>query len=82
MDSAVTYVNPITTYEMAHGSIMASTMVVIFPMGAVIMQSFGAVWLHAAIQLFSLAAIIAGFGLGIHLAMISDLVGSIYQTFV
>jgi hypothetical protein len=72
--SAVTYVSPITTYEMAHGSIMSAAMIVLFPLGAIVMRIGGAVWLHAAIQLFTLAAIIAGFGLGIHLAMISDLV--------
>jgi hypothetical protein len=72
--SAVSYVDPITTYEMAHGPIMAATMVILLPMGAIILRVFGGVWLHAAIQLFSLAAIIVGFGLGIHLAQISDLV--------
>jgi hypothetical protein len=72
--SAVAYVDPITTYEMAHGPIMAATMVILLPMGAIILRVFGVVWLHAAIQLFSLAAIIVGFGLGIHLAQISDLV--------
>ncbi len=74
--TAVTYVDPITTFEMAHGPIMATTMVIILPTGAIIMRVFGGVWLHAAIQLFSLAAIATGFGLGIHLAQISDLVSS------
>ena len=72
--SAVAYVDPITTYEMAHGPIMAATMVILLPMGAIILRVFGGVWLHAAIQLFSLAAIVVGFGLGIHLAQISDIV--------
>lgn len=78
--SAVAFIDPITTYEMAHGSIMAATMVVLFPLGAIILRVFGGVWLHAAIQLFNLAAIIVGFGLGIHLAMISDLVSCLYST--
>jgi hypothetical protein len=77
--AAISYVNPITTFEMAHGPIMAATMVILLPMGGIIMRVFGAVWLHAAIQLFSLAAIVAGFGLGIHLAQISGLVSYIYQ---
>jgi hypothetical protein len=72
--TAVSYVDPITTYEMAHGPIMAATMVILLPLGAIIMRVFGGVWLHAAIQLFSLAAIVVGFGLGIHLAQISDIV--------
>ena len=74
LGTAVSYVDPITTYEMAHGPIMSATMVILLPMGAIIMRVFGAVWLHAAIQLFSLAAIVVGFGLGIHLAQIADLV--------
>lgn len=76
--SAVTYVDPITTFEMAHGSIMSAAMVVLFPLGAIVMRLGGGVWLHAAIQLFTLAAIITGFGLGIHLAMISGFVSYIY----
>jgi hypothetical protein len=77
--SAVTYVDPITLFEMAHGPIMAGTMVILLPMGAIIMRVFGGFWLHAAIQLFSLAAIVTGFGLGIHLAQISDLVSFFQQ---
>jgi len=77
--SAVAYVDPITTYEMAHGPIMAAIMVILLPMGAIILRVFGGVWLHAAIQLFSLAAMVVGFGLGIHLAQISDLVSLYYQ---
>jgi hypothetical protein len=80
--TAVAYVDPITTYEMAHGPIMASTMVILLPLGAIIMRVFGRVWLHAAIQLFSLAAIVAGFGLGIHLAQISGLVSCINHAHV
>lgn len=76
--SAVAYVDPITTYEMAHGPIMAATMVVLLPMGAIILRVFGGVWLHATIQLLSLAAMIVGFGLGIHLAQISALVSYFY----
>lgn len=75
--SAVTYVNPITIYEMAHGPIMATTMVILLPLGSIMMRVFGVVWLHAAIQLFSLAAMVTGFGLGIHLAQISGLVSLI-----
>lgn len=69
--------NTIKAYQQAHGIIMASTIVVILPLGAIIMRLFGGVWLHAAIQLFSLCAIIAGFGIGIRLA---QMIGVLYNT--
>jgi hypothetical protein len=80
--TAVTYVDPITTYEMAHGPIMAATMIILLPLGSIMMRVFGSVWLHAAIQLFSLAAMVAGFGLGIHLAQISGLVSYFHHAHV
>lgn len=64
----------IKTYEMTHGILMASSMVVLFPVGAIVLRVFGGVWLHAAIQLFTLCAIISGFGIGIKLAQDTDLV--------
>jgi len=48
-------------------------MVILFPIGAIFMRVFGHVWLHAAIQAFTFFAIIAGFGLGIHLAQLQSL---------
>jgi hypothetical protein len=77
--SAVPYVSPITTYEMAHGPIMSAAMLVLFPLGAIVMRIGGGVWLHGVIQLFTMAAIIAGFGLGINLAKISGIVSLYIQ---
>jgi hypothetical protein len=64
----------IKTYEMTHGILMTSSMVVLFPVGAIVLRVFGGVWLHAAIQLFTLCAITSGFGVGIKLAQNADLV--------
>jgi hypothetical protein len=65
---------PSTSYVIAHGSILAATMVIILPIGSIILRLFGGVWLHTAIQLFSLAAIITGFGIGVYLAQVEDMV--------
>ena len=67
-------VNEAPKYMTAHGVIMACSMVVLFPFGAIFMRVIGHVWLHAAIQAFTFFAVIAGFGLGIHLAQLESLV--------
>ncbi|KAH8810745.1 hypothetical protein F5884DRAFT_875530 [Xylogone sp. PMI_703] len=67
----------IKRFQEAHGIIMASTMVIILPAGALILRIFGGVWLHASIQVISLAAIIAGFALGVRL--VQDL-GLVYSS--
>jgi len=51
---------------------MAVTVVLLLPCGALIMRLFGSFWFHAAFQMFCVAALIAGLGLGIHLAQITD----------
>jgi hypothetical protein len=66
----------VTTFQHAHGVIMAGAMVVVFPLGAIIFRTFGGVWLHAGIQILGLVAIIAGLGLGIKLAQLTNLVSS------
>jgi len=47
---------------------MATTVVLLLPMGALSMRIFGLVWLHGLVQIFSLCALFSGFGLGIRLA--------------
>jgi hypothetical protein len=64
----------LSVFETAHGIIMASVLLVVLPCGALIFRLFGGVWLHAAIQIFGLCAIITGFALGIHLAQLTDYV--------
>jgi hypothetical protein len=66
--------NDIATFQTAHSVIMASSFVVLFPMGVIVFRVFGGVWLHATIQVFTLCAIITGFGLGIHLAQLKSMV--------
>jgi len=55
-------------YEQAHGIIMGTTVVLLFPFGAMYMRLGGGAWMHGALQIFSLCALISGFGLGIKLA--------------
>ena len=55
----------------AHGTIMAFTFVIVFPLGALLIRlaSFkGLVWVHAAIQGFGYLSAFTGLGLGIYIA--------------
>ena len=61
-------------YEKAHGIIMATTVVLLFPLGASYMRLLGNASLHALLQIFSLIALICGFGLGVKLAQMTDFV--------
>ncbi|KAF7898046.1 hypothetical protein BELL_0542g00010 [Botrytis elliptica] len=62
----------LNAYSIAHGTIMGITMVILFPVGAMLMPMFGKWWIHAAFQTFSLVMLTAGFGLGVKLAMSKD----------
>jgi len=55
-------------YDKAHGIIMGVTVVLLFPIGALFMRLVGNAMLHAVLQIFSLLALIVGFGLGVKLA--------------
>lgn len=61
-----------TDYQKAHGIIMGVTVVLLFPIGAMVMRLGASPWMHGALQLFSLAALIVGTGLGVKLAKITD----------
>ena len=47
---------------------MGVTVVLLFPIGALFMRLVGNAMLHAVLQVFSLLALIVGFGLGVKLA--------------
>jgi len=51
---------------------MAVTVVLLFPLGASYMRLFGGPMVHAGLQIFSLIALLCGFGLGIKLAKLTD----------
>ncbi|KAH8750708.1 integral membrane protein-like protein [Hyaloscypha finlandica] len=76
-NSGATVVGPsfkaITDYETAHGVIMGATMVLLLPLGAMFMRLGASVYLHGAWQLFALCAMLCGFGLGIKLAQMRNL---------
>ncbi|KAM3075801.1 hypothetical protein ACMFMG_007928 [Clarireedia jacksonii] len=59
-------------YNIAHGTIMSITMIILFPLGALSMM-FGKFWVHVFIQGFGLALLIVGFALGVRLAEIQNL---------
>ncbi|KAG9242753.1 integral membrane protein-like protein [Calycina marina] len=63
---------PVVTYDKAHGITMGITVVLLFPIGAMLMRLGLPYYIHSLFQLFSLVALIAGFGLGVHLAKITD----------
>jgi hypothetical protein len=53
---------------------MGITVVLLFPLGATYMRLFGSAQTHALLQIFSLCALLCGFGLGIKLATLTDYV--------
>lgn len=57
-------------YRNVHGIIMATVVLILFPIGALSMRLLGRWWLHAGLQILSLFLLIAGFGIGIYLAKI------------
>jgi hypothetical protein len=66
----------IKAYDIAHGTIMSVTMVILFPLGALSMVLWGKTWVHGFIQLGSLGMLVIGFGLGVKLADLNDYVYS------
>lgn len=63
----------IITYQKAHGIIMGVTVVLLFPLGAIFQRLVGTALIHGALQIFALAMLLVGFGLGIKLGHLRDL---------
>lgn len=62
---------------------MGITVVLLFPLGAVFQRLIGTALVHGAIQILALALLLAGFGLGVELAKMRDLVGvTLYRSFL
>ncbi|KAL8775921.1 MAG: hypothetical protein Q9194_003501 [Teloschistes cf. exilis] len=60
------------TAEMTHGILMGIAFVIFFPAGAILirlLRSPNAIWIHAATQLFAYTLALAGFGLGVYIAV-------------
>jgi hypothetical protein len=53
---------------------MGLTVALLFPLGALAMRVVGSPLLHGLIQVISTCTLIAGFGLGVKLAQMTDLV--------
>jgi hypothetical protein len=53
---------------------MGAVVVLLFPLGAIWMRMGGNMWLHSALQMFSLVALLCGLGLGIKLAQMRNYV--------
>jgi hypothetical protein len=58
----------ISDYDKAHGIVMGVVVVLLFPLGAIFMRMGSSAWMHGAWQMFSLVALLCGFGLGVKLA--------------
>ena len=57
----------------AHGTIMAFTFVIVFPLGALLIRFAsvkGLVWVHAAVQGFGYILAFTGLGLGVYIAIV------------
>ncbi|RDL42332.1 CBD9-like protein [Venustampulla echinocandica] len=63
----------IEQYLKAHGIIMGVTVVLLFPLGSIFMRTVRHPWIHAAIQIFSLCAMIVGLALGVKLAQFTSM---------
>lgn len=62
----------IARYDKAHGIVMSTVVVLLFPIGAIIMRVGGSMNAHRGVQLLSLVAMVAGLGLGIKLAQMRN----------
>ncbi|KAE8441765.1 hypothetical protein EG329_004323 [Mollisiaceae sp. DMI_Dod_QoI] len=69
----------ISDYDKAHGIVMGVTVVLLFPLGAIFVRLGSSAWMHGAWQLFSLAALLCGLGLGIKLAQMRSYVGGAFS---
>ncbi|TVY31409.1 Cytochrome b561 and DOMON domain-containing protein, partial [Lachnellula subtilissima] len=58
--------------DKAHGVIMGLVVVILFPAGAILMRTVRHPWIHAGVQILSLALLIAGLALGVKLAQYTD----------
>ncbi|KAI9755621.1 MAG: hypothetical protein M4579_004194 [Chaenotheca gracillima] len=59
----------------AHGTIMGLAFVIFFPLGALtirVLRMKGLVWVHAGSQIFAYTVALAGFGLGVWIAVTGD----------
>lgn len=66
--------NLIPLYRVPHGALMATAVLILFPLGAVSMRLFGTLWIHGVIQVLGLCTLLAGFGLGIKM---KDVIGTV-----
>ncbi|TVY24032.1 hypothetical protein LHYA1_G008450, partial [Lachnellula hyalina] len=62
----------IERFQKAHGAIMGLVVVILFPAGAILMRTIRHPWIHAGVQIFSLALLITGLALGVKLAQYTD----------
>lgn len=66
----------VAQYDKAHGIIMGTTVVLLFPLGAILARLGASAWAHGAWQVLSLASLIAGLGVGVKLAQMRSYVGA------
>jgi hypothetical protein len=64
----------IPTYQKAHGILMGTSILLLFPMGAAFMRVVGSPLLHGIVQVLALCVLLAGFGLGLRMAHILNIV--------
>lgn len=66
----------IPTYRKAHAILMGTSVLLLFPIGAIFMRLVGSPLLHALVQLLALCILIAGFAVGVRLADIMQYVST------
>lgn len=73
------------SYIKAHGVIMGLVFCVMMPLGVIaigLLNVRGSIWIHAGWQLISWCLMIAGFGLGVRIARITDNVSRPYNSYL
>lgn len=72
------------SFAKAHGILMGIAFVVVYPLGAWIIRlvrSSKSVWIHVAVQILGWGMMLAGFGIGIRMAKILDMVSCVLDCF-
>lgn len=70
----------VPTYQRAHAVLMGTSVLLLFPLGAVFMRVVGSPLIHGIVQVLALGILVAGFAVGVRMADIIDIVRNPWLT--